>query len=108
MKYVIKSSRDNGISVRIKLKSKFGIPIPDPKDSVYKAPNDKKRLNKNVIAVSRENCRGDILVRCSAMATIKVIIVIIIMISPNTLRILLHGNFLFFIVKKRGDGIYYT
>ena len=104
MKYVIKSSRDNGISVRIKREFIFHI----PKDSIYKALNDKKRQNKNVIAVSRENCRGDILVRSSAMATIKVIIVIIIMISPNTLRILLHGNFLFFIVKKRGDGIYYT
>ena len=62
--------------------------------------NDKKALNKNAIAVSRENCRGDILVVGSAMATIKVIIVIIIIISPVTLRILLHGNF--FYSKKKG------
>ena len=49
-----------------------------------KALNDKKALNKKEMADSRANCNGDILVVGSAIATIKVIIVMIIIILTLT------------------------
>ena len=58
----------------------LNIPIPEPKDSMYKTLNDRIALNKNAIDDSRAKFKGDILIVGSAIATIKVIIVIIIMI----------------------------
>jgi len=51
---------------------------------MYKTLNDRRAQNKNEMAASRANCIGDILVVGSAMATIKVIIVMIIMIITGT------------------------
>jgi hypothetical protein len=49
-----------------------------------KALNDKKALNKNEMADNRANCNGDILVVGSAIATMKVRIVMIIIIITLT------------------------
>ena len=62
----------------------LNIPIPEPKDSMYKTLNDRIALNKNAIDDSRAKFKGDILIVGSAIATIKVIIVIIIMIFSKT------------------------
>jgi hypothetical protein len=55
-----------------------------------KALNDKKALNKNEMADNRANCNGDILVVGSAIATMKVRIVMIIIIITLTRIILRH------------------
>jgi hypothetical protein len=54
-----------------------------------KALNDKKALNKNEMADSLANCNGDILVVGSAIATMKVRIVMIIIIFTLTRIILI-------------------
>lgn len=58
-------------------------PIPFPKDSRYKTLNDRKALNRNAIAESRANCKGDIFVG-SAIATINVIMDMMIIIVSRT------------------------
>lgn len=51
---------------------------------MYKTLNDRIALNRNAIDESRAKFKGDILIVGSAMATMKVIIAIIIIVISET------------------------